>query len=83
MLMEQIDNSGSAELKELEDVGNKMPATLTKLFGRDHQTIITGAAAKVAKKEKFHRYEVYCREKGTTDIHTSRQCKSFSSKSCD
>ena len=67
--MEQIDNSGSAELKELEDVGNKMLATLTKLFGRDRQIIKTAAAAKVAKKEeKFHRYEVYCIEKGTTDI---------------
>lgn len=50
MLMEQIDNSGSAELKEFEDVGNKMPATLTKLFGCDRQTIKTGAAAKVAKR---------------------------------
>ena len=50
--MEQIDNSGSAELKEFEDVGNKMPATLTKLFGCDRQTIKTGAAAKVGKKEE-------------------------------
>lgn len=67
--MERIDNSDSAELKELEDIGNRMPATFTKLFGRDRHTIKTAAAAKVAKKgEKFHRYEVYCIEKGTTDI---------------
>ena len=63
--MEQNDISGSAELKELEYVGNKMHATLTKLFGRDHHTIKTAGAAKVAKKEdKFHRYEVYCIQAG-------------------
>ena len=67
--MEQIDSAGSAESKELEDFGNKMPATLTKLFGRDCHIIKTATAAKFAKKEeKFHRYEVYCIEKGTTDI---------------